>query len=136
MNHTDHRTLFQTKDSGQRQDYGSGMRRDSDSDKPRFDLISPLGLPFDDQMLTRWAWLMSRGAGKYGVRNWELADSEEELLRFKASALRHILQWYFDVEDGEDHAAATLFNVSAAEYVRNRLASNRFTDGEFREVTP
>jgi len=118
VNFTDHRTLFETKDSGQRQHYSSGMRRDSDSDKPRFDLISPLGLPFDDQMLTRWAWLMARGADKYGVRNWERAKTWIEYHRFKASAWRHFMQWYYDQDDSEDHAAAVMFNISAAEFVR------------------
>jgi hypothetical protein len=111
---------YETKDSGSRQPYSSGMVRDADSDKPRFDLISPLGVPFEEQMLTRWAWLMSRGAGKYGVRNWERAKTWIEYRRFKGSAWRHFMQWYFSEDDTEDHAAAVMFNITAAEYVNYR----------------
>lgn len=104
---------FETKDSGQRVDFPSGMRRDTDKGKPRYDLI-------DEPMLTRWAELMARGAEKYGENNWKLANSEEELQRFKASGFRHFMQWIRGDED-EDHAAAILYNVAAAEYVKRRL---------------
>lgn len=111
---------FVTKDSGERVDYASGMRRDVDTGKPRFDLCIPEGLPYREQLLTRFAALMGRGAEKYGSRNWELADSEEELARFKASAMRHFMQWYTGERD-EDHAAAVLFNLTAAETLRWKL---------------
>lgn len=104
---------FETKDSGQRVDFPSGMRRDTDKGKPRYDLI-------DEPMLTRWAELMARGAEKYGENNWKLANSEEELQRFKASGFRHFIQWIRGDED-EDHAAAILYNVAAAEYVKRKL---------------
>lgn len=110
---------YETKDSGQRQDYPSGMRRDVQSGKPDFSLLLT-DLPYDKQLLTRWASLMERGASKYGRRNWQLANSEEELERFKASAFRHFVQWITG-EDDEDHAAAVLFNINAAEYVKERL---------------
>lgn len=113
-------TQYETKDSGTRQPYDSGMVRDADSDKPAFDLISPVELPYEDQLLTRWAWLMTRGAKKYGVRNWEKANSTKEYLRFRGSAFRHFMQWYF-WENDEDHAAAVLFNIQAAEYAKNRI---------------
>ena len=109
---------FTTHDSGKRQDYESGMRRDLQDGKPRFDLIMPLDVPYDEQMLTRWAMLMERGRAKYGERNWEKADSDEELARFKQSALRHLMQWFHGVDDGEDHAAAVFFNVQCAEFVK------------------
>ena len=32
---------FETKDSGQRQEYKSGMKRDLQDGKPRFDLLTP-----------------------------------------------------------------------------------------------
>lgn len=112
------RNRYVTKDSGERLEYASGMRRDVNEGKPRFDLICPLGLPFEEQMLTRYAGLMQRGAGKYGVRNWEKAEGEEELSRFRESAFRHLMQWLLGADDGEDHAAAVMFNITAAEYVR------------------
>jgi hypothetical protein len=109
---------FITKDSGKRIDYKSGMRRDVDDNKPRYDLIIPLG--WKDHMLKRWANLLQRGMAKYGYRNWELANSEEEYIRFKASAFRHFIQW-FEGEEDEDHAAAVMFNINAAEFVKSKL---------------
>lgn len=109
---------FITKDSGKRQEYNSGMRRDVQGGKPRYDLIVPLNCEKD--MLTRWAELMDRGQKKYGYRNWELANSEEELIRFKASAFRHFMQWFKCMED-EDHASAVYFNIQCAEYVKEKI---------------
>jgi hypothetical protein len=109
---------FETKDSGVREDYESGMRRDTQDGKPRYDLVIPLSMKTN--MLRRWAELMARGMDKYGYRNWELANSQEELIRFKASAFRHFIQWFQNEED-EDHAAAVLFNIQAAEYVKEKL---------------
>ena len=114
-------TEFVTKDSGERAEFDSGMRRDTDAGKARFDLLVPEGLPYSEQLLTRFAALMGRGAEKYTARNWELANSEEEYARFKASAFRHFMQWYTGERD-EDHAAAVLFNLTAAETLRWKLA--------------
>jgi hypothetical protein len=108
-----------TKDSGKRQNYESGMVRDLQDSKPDFYLLLT-DLPYDKQLLTRWAALMERGASKYGRRNWQLANSHEELERFKASAFRHFMQWVTN-EDDEDHASAVLFNINAAEYVKEKL---------------
>jgi len=110
---------YVTKDSGERQDYASGMRRDVQHGKPDFSLLLT-ELPYDKQLLTRWAALMERGATKYGRRNWQLANSQEELDRFQASAFRHFIQWITGETD-EDHAAAVLFNINAAEYVKEKI---------------
>jgi hypothetical protein len=104
---------FVTKDSGERVDYPSGMRRDVADNKARFDLIP---LP----MLRRLAELYGRGAVKYGDNNWQLADSKEELQRFKASAFRHFIQW-LEGDREEDHGAAVFFNITAAEHVLTKL---------------
>lgn len=111
---------FETKDSGERQDYVSGMRRDIQTGKPRFDLLLTEGLPYEEQFLTRFADLLARGAEKYGERNWQLANSAEELTRFRASALRHMMQWASGERD-EDHAVAVAFNLMAYEYVKWKL---------------
>jgi len=108
-----------TKDSGVRAKYDSGMVRDSEAGKPRFDLLFPLDIPFKEQMMTRFADLMERGARKYDERNWEKARGEEELQRYRSSALRHLIQWLTD-EDDEDHAAAVMFNILAGETVLAR----------------
>jgi len=105
---------FETKDSGKRVSYDSGMVRDVQDGKANFLLTMPKGVPYKDQMLTRFAELMTRGAEKYGERNWEVANSEAELERFKSSAFRHFIQWICG-EDDEDHAAAVMFNITAYE---------------------
>jgi hypothetical protein len=112
---------FTTKDSGERAEYSTGMVRDNNKGKPRFDLICPLGLPYEKQMLTRWAMLMARGAGKYDERNWEKAKTSEEYDRAMESVFRHFMQWYLGANDGEDHAAAVFFNITEAEYIRERV---------------
>lgn len=110
---TDSPHTFVTKDSGERVEFESGMRRDVQTGKPRYDLI-------DRAYLRRLAELYARGAEKYGAKNWQLAKSQEELERFEASALRHMFQ-YLDGDRSEDHACAVTFNLAAAEYVRTRL---------------
>lgn len=111
---------FVIKDSGKRKEFPTGMQRDVTDNKPRFDLIMPECLNFDKQMLTRWAKHMEGGARKYSERNWEKASTQEELNRFKESALRHCIQWFCGEID-EDHAAAVFFNISGAEMVKIKL---------------
>lgn len=118
---------FEIKDSGERQEYVSGMRRDLQSGKPRFDLLLVDGLPYSEQFLTRFASLLAGGADKYGERNWQLASSPEELERFRASALRHMMQWATGERD-EDHAAAVAFNLMAYEYVKWKLENAQTTE--------
>lgn len=111
---------FQTKDSGERQEFESGMVRDTQEGKARFDLLLPEGIPYSMQFITRLGALMERGAKKYGERNWEKADSDAEFERARASALRHMIQWAAGETD-EDHAAAVVFNLLEAETI---LAKN------------
>lgn len=89
------------------------MRRDTQDGKPDYTLI-------DRDGLRRYAQHLTLGAGKYGRDNWRLANSQEELERFKSSAFRHFLQWLNGDRD-EDHASAVKFNLDAAEYVNARL---------------
>jgi len=115
---------FVTKDSGKRQNYNSGMRRDLQDDKPRFDLIIPAEQKYNESLLYRWAMLMERGMTKYGYRNWEKANSEEELIRFKQSTIRHFMQWFHNEED-EDHVAAILFNLNAYEWLKEKIKNGK-----------
>lgn len=112
-----------TKDSGKRESYPSGMVRDTQEAKPRFDLLYIEEMPYLEQPLTRWASLLDRGAQKYGERNWQKADSEEERNRFKASAARHFSQWIMG-EDDEDHMAAVWFNMAAVAYMDWKLSES------------
>jgi hypothetical protein len=105
--------VFETKDSGKREEFETGMVRDTQDDKPRYDLL-------DRAFLKRWAELMARGAKKYGENNWRKAATQAELSRFQASATRHLFQW-LDGDISEDHAAAVAFNLAGAEMVKSRL---------------
>lgn len=108
---------FTTKDSGARVEFDSGMVRDTDAGKPRYDLV-PIE-PF-----RRLAKLYARGSVKYGDRNWELADSPAELARFKASAFRHFMDW-LDGKTDEDHGVATVFNIFAVLHLEARITEPR-----------
>lgn len=107
-----------TKDSGKRESYDNGMVRDTQIGKARFDLLVPEYVPYADQLLTRFAELMARGADKYGNRNWEKARGHEAYQRARASAFRHLMQWFCG-EDDEDHAVAVLFNIMMAESIKS-----------------
>lgn len=112
---------FETKDSGERVEFASGMVRDVQTGKPRYDLI-PLG------PLRRLAELYGRGAEKYGDSNWQLASSNVELARFKASAFRHLMQ-LLEGETDEDHGAAVVFNVFAIMWLEAKLAERPAAQG-------
>lgn len=105
---------FKVKDSGQRQEFASGMVRDTSAGKTDYTLI------LDGPMLERWAEHLTKGAGKYAPRNWLKAEGEAELARFRQSAFRHFLQWMRGDTD-EDHASAVFFNVNGAEFVKAKL---------------
>lgn len=103
-------STFTVKDSGARESFDSGMVRDTEDGKADYTLIRR------GPMYKRWAEHMTAGAVKYGRHNWTNADSEAEFQRFQRSAARHFEQW-LDGERDEDHAAAVMFNLNAAEYV-------------------
>jgi hypothetical protein len=111
---------FETKDSGARAQFDSGMQRDTEEGKARFDLLIPDGVPYEAQLLTRFAELMGRGAIKYEDRNWEKADSDAEIRRAKSSAFRHFMQWFCGETD-EDHAVATMFNIMVVETTKPKV---------------
>lgn len=138
---------YVTRDSGDRDEYAGGMLRDTNEGKPRFDLLWPALLPFKEQLLTRAAALMARGAQKYGNRNWEQAQDEAALERYRDSAFRHFMQWMSSerelVQDEtgewtdatEDHAAAVIFNLMGAEYVKWRIQEHlRISVEDLREA--
>lgn len=112
------RPEFIVRDSGARQVFDSGMVRDTTDGKVEWHRVA------DGPMLARWAAHMTRGAAKYpdvgpNVANWMLAAGDAEYARFRASAFRHFMQWWYGETD-EDHAAAVFFNINGAEYVRVR----------------
>ena len=105
---------FDVKDSGERQQFDSGMVRDVATNKIDYSLV------FDGPMIERLAIHLTKGAQKYDKRNWMQAAGHEELERFKESAVRHFIQWLSGDTD-EDHAAALFFNINGYEYVLGRL---------------
>lgn len=110
---------FVVKDSGKRAQFASGMVRDTTEGKPDVELI------FNGPMADRWATHLTKGAIKYpdpspGQPNWMLAAGQEELVRFRKSAVRHFRQWLRGDVD-EDHAAAVFFNINGKEYVQQKM---------------
>ena len=106
---------YSIKDSGERLQFQSGMQRDIATDKLDYTLVH------DGPMYLRWVKHLTAGAKKYSKRNWMKANGQEELDRFKESAIRHFMQW-FDGEIDEDHASAVFFNINGYEYVKDKLA--------------
>lgn len=119
-------------DSGLRNTYSNGMVRELDPSKPAFNLLLPQGIPYSEQMLTRFAVHMQKGALKYNSRNWELGVGTEELERAKASAFRHFMQWVNEEQD-EDHGAAVFFNIMQAEYIAYKLKEEKNAAKEVRD---
>lgn len=110
---------FVVKDSGQRQQYDSGMVRDIEEGKTDYSNV------LHGPMFDRWAEHLTKAKAKYpdvapGVPNWTLAEGPEELARYRRSAFRHLVKWLKGQVD-EDHAAAVFFNINGAEYVLERM---------------
>lgn len=110
---------FKIKDSGQRQEFKSGMVRDVTTGKTDFTTLR------NGPMFRRWAAHLTAGEIKYpdpepGVANWTRAAGKEELARFRKSAARHFEQW-LNGEHDEDHAAAVFFNINGYEFVKAKL---------------
>ena len=94
--------------------YESGVRRTPKAGKTNWSLT------LDGPLLSRLARHLTKGEETHGKRNWMKANSEEDLERFRESAVRHFFQWYYG-ETNEDHFAATVFNMNGAELCKDRL---------------
>lgn len=95
-------SVYVTKDSGERESFGSGAVRDTQTDKPRYDLIPPKGLK-------RVAEVYTRGASKYDDHNWRKGMPSSRIM---ASLLRHV-EAYRAGERDEDHIGQAIFNALA-----------------------
>ena len=109
--------IFETKDSGEREEFSTGSVRDSRTGKGRFDLIPALALK-------RLAQLYERGADKYGGRNWEKG---QPLKRYLDSAARH-LNCYMAGERDEDHLIAVAWNMFALVWTENEIKEGRLPE--------
>lgn len=90
------------RSTGPERHFSSGAKRDSDSTKPRLELISPFAKE-------RLGYLLAKGANRYGPRNWEKGMP---LSQFLASAERHLNKIKMG-DTSEDHMAAVVFNIDA-----------------------
>lgn len=105
---------YTTKDSGLREDFATGARRDVQLDKPRYDLI-PVG------PLRRLAELYARGAAKYGEHNYQKGIPYR---RVYASLFRHLIQWASG-DRSEDHLAAVAWNAFALMYYEDKVREGK-----------
>lgn len=101
---------YSLKHTDEKQRFSTGAQRDSQEDKSRPDLISPV-------FLDRLGTLLAKGAGHYGERNWEKGMP---LSRFLASAARHLIQTIDGLED-EDHAIQCTFNLMGYVHTLHRI---------------
>jgi hypothetical protein len=101
---------YKTKDSGEREEFKTGSKRDSRVGKGRYDLISTVGMK-------RLARLYERGAIKYDDNNWQKG---QPVSRFMDSLIRHAFN-YLEGEDTEDHLAAVAWNAFAAMHMEEKL---------------
>lgn len=110
-NEQDQQYKYITKDSGEREQYSTGMVRDTRTGKGRYDLI-PV------EAIRRMAEVYERGATKYGDNNWRAGGPYS---RFIDSGLRHIYSYIRNeqsqVEQDEDHLAQAVFNLFALIYL-------------------
>lgn len=104
---------FVIKDSGKRQSFNTGAKRDLDDDKPRYELI-PVSA------LKRVALLYANGAKKYDADNWKKGMPYR---RVYASLLRHAFA-FGEHDTTEDHLAAIIFNAMAIVHYQDNGMSN------------
>lgn len=108
---------YVTKDSGNRETFGTGSVRDTREGKGRYDLLPPEGI-------RRVAQLYERGAAKYSDRNWEKG---QPLSRLLDSGIRHAFA-VLEGKDDEDHAAAVIWNFLAYITISERIQSGALPD--------
>lgn len=105
---------FIVKDSGQRKQFDGGFVRDVTDDKVDYTLIQ------DGPMYDRWAIHLTKGAAKYGKRNWLKASDQEAYERFREGFARHARQVMRGDID-EDHKAACFFNLDGMARMEEKL---------------
>jgi hypothetical protein len=102
--------MNELRDSGKREIYPTGMIREPNDGRGRYDLISPIALK-------ALAIHYERGSNKYEDRNWERGTQVSKHLN---SALRH-LQSYLEGDREEDHLSACVFNCFAITHVMKMI---------------
>jgi hypothetical protein len=123
--------MFEIKDSGSREEFSTGSKRDVQTGKPRYELI-PI------EPLHDLAMHYTNGAVKYGDDNWRKG---QPIKRMFASLLRHTYAYLAGADDGEDHGAAIAWNSFAIKWTRLQIKAGLlpesledvFTDEQFKE---
>ncbi len=100
------------KDSGVRQEFDTGSRRDTQEGKGRYDLLPT-------RAMRELALHFEHGAVKYGDRNWEKG---QPISRYLNSAIRHTFQALEGKLD-ENHMIAAAWNLLCAVDTRARIAA-------------
>jgi len=146
-----------TKDSGKRQDFETGARRDTQDGKPRFDLIpidmldliqqsyggAPLDIDATQETFTGWVniletrydlipgIMLNRLGGLYHRGALKYDDDNWKkgipLSRIYASLLRHTIEWRAG-DTSEDHLAAILWNATALMWTLNAIAEGKLPE--------
>jgi hypothetical protein len=97
-------------DSGARQNFETGSRRDTQTGKGRYDLLNPI-------VMSRLAKHFENGAKKYGDHNWELG---QPCSRYMDSLMRHAFKFLEGHRD-EDHLAAIMWNAGGVIYTQEMI---------------
>jgi len=90
------------KDSGERQSFGTGAVRDTQTNKGRYDLLPP-------SAIFAIARVFEEGSKKYGARNFEQGIP---LSRYLDSALRHLFK-HLEGHRDEAHIVQAGWNILA-----------------------
>ena len=108
-------------DSGAREEFETGSKRDKRAGKGRYDLVSPVAM----QRIARHC---EHGAVKYDPRNWEKG---QPLHCYLDSALRHLNTYLVNrlrgCEPEEDHLAAAAWNVMALIHTEELVAAGELS---------
>ena len=102
------------KDSGKRQQFGTGAVRDTEEGKGRFDLIPTIAL-------RRLAKHYENGARKYTDNNWQKGIP---LARYLDSLFRHYTS-VKDGDEGEDHVSAVIWNAIGYMWTLEEIRAGR-----------
>lgn len=89
------------QDSGKRQEFTTGSKRDVKDGKGSYHLLPLIAI-------RRLAMHFQNGAKKYGEHNWRLG--QPLMAGYFDSAMRHMFCWAMGWED-EDHLAAAIWNL-------------------------
>ena len=101
--------MIEIKDSGNRRTFDTGVVRDMQTGKGRFDLLPMC-------VLMRLAKHYEKGAIKYEERNWEKGIPAHS---FADSAMRHLVK-YLDGYDDEDHLIAAIWNLAGLAWTEEK----------------